>query len=95
MKQKIKIFTDDEVIYKGKIINFKIKESAIIEKSVELFDDDEPCIIHQSYVYKEYANYLVELFKETGKKTLSVCDYKEELSFLDYPNLDAIKIKLL
>lgn len=94
MKQKITITQNGERIYSGRIINIKITEAAVIQKSIDLFDDDEPCIIHQSYVYKEYANYIVELFKKTGLKTLDVKNYLEELSFLDYKDLSSLQITL-
>jgi hypothetical protein len=94
MKRKIIITQNGETIFKGRIINIKIKESAIISKSIELFDDEEPCIIHQSYVYKEYANVLVDLFQKSGSKTINGIDYEEELSFLDYSDLPSIQITL-
>ena len=94
MKRKITITQDGETIYKRRIINIKITEKAVINKSIELFDDDEPCIIHQSYVYKEYANFIVGLFEESGSKTIEVKNYLEELSFLDYKNLESIQITL-
>lgn len=34
-------------------LQLPIKENVIIEKSIELFDDDEPCIIHRTYVMKK------------------------------------------
>lgn len=94
MKQKVKIIRDGETLYKGRIINIRVKEDAIIAKSVELFDDDEPCIIHQSYVVKEYANYLSELLSSSPDKKIVCKDYLDELSFLDYKELQNIVITL-
>lgn len=34
-------------------LHLPIKENIIIKKSIELFDDDEPCIIHRTYVMKK------------------------------------------
>lgn len=95
MKQNIEISKDGEILYKGKIANIKINEDAIIRKSIELFDDDEPCIIHQSYVIKEYANELVSLFKRVGTKELLFDDYEKELSFLQITNPKGVYIKLI
>lgn len=94
MKHKIIMTQNGETIYKGRIINIKIKEEAIINKSIEIFDDDEPCIIHQSYIYKEYGNYMFELFQKSGLKTIDVKNYLEELAFLDYKDLSSIQITL-
>lgn len=94
MKQKIKIIRNDETIFKGKAANVKIKEDFVINKSIEIFDDEEPCIIHQSYVIKEYANILLELFSSNKTKRILVKDYLEELAFLNYENLDELIIEL-
>lgn len=94
MKQKIKIMRNDETIFKGKAANIKIKEDFVINKSIELFDDDEPCIIHQSYVIKEYANILLELFKENNTKEIKVKNHLEELAFLNYESIEELIITL-
>ncbi len=96
-KKKINIIITDsneQILYSGRAINIKIKEDSIIEKSIELFDDEEPCIIHQSYIVKEYANLLIELLEQQSDKTLYCKDHLEELSFLDYQDLENVVITL-
>jgi hypothetical protein len=94
MKQKVKVFENDKQIYKGRLIELPIKEQYIIKKSIELFDDEDPCIIHQSFVYKEYASQILDLLNESPEKTLYLKDHEEELSFINYKDLSAIKIVL-
>lgn len=51
-----------------KLNTLPLKEEKIIEKSMELFNDPEPCIIHKSYVIKklllEIDEYLSEVLPE-------------------------------
>lgn len=95
MKQKVKVFENDKQIYKGRLIELPIKKEYIIKKSIELFDDEDPCIIHQSFVYKEYASQILDLLNKTEDKTLFLKDHKEELSFIDYKDLNTIKIVII
>lgn len=81
MKQKIQIKENNTIIFHGRIADIPIKESAIINKSIALFDDDDPCIIHQSYVIKEYVDILLNLLKSTNP--LAVKDHITTLSYLD------------
>lgn len=93
MKQYITIIQDETILYEGRISDIPIKEKYIIQKSVKLFDDDDPCIIHQSYIIKEYVEQLLSVFKST-EKIIQVKDYLEELSFLDYIELEKLTIIL-
>jgi len=94
MKQYVYIFKDEKEIFKGKIANIAIKDAYITKKSIELFDDEDPCIIHQSYVIKEYVDVLLDIFKKNDNKEIIVKDYLDDLDFLDYQDLDKIKIRL-
>lgn len=94
MKQYVVITKGNKTLYDGRISDIPIKDVAIINKSVELFDDDDPCIIHQSYVIKEYVDVLLGLFKTNKTQTISVKDYQEQLFFLDYTELEEITINL-
>ncbi len=93
MRHKIIVKSHDNVIYKGKMVNMPVKETAIKEKSVELFEDDDPCIIHQSYVMKHFAQTLASLFEQKNTKTLRLDDVEDELDFLDFEG-DNITITL-
>ena len=72
-----------------------MKEAWIIKKSIELFDDEDPCIIHQSYIVKEFVDVILELCKKNNTKTIQVKDYLEQLSFLDYSDLELLTIHIL
>lgn len=75
---KIKIcFLDcnNEILSEKRVIDIPIKEEAVIWKSIEWFNDPEPCMIHRSAVmkriYLEIIEYL-ELQKKNGKCLLAL-----------------------
>lgn len=91
MKRKIRILKEDRTIYYGKLIELPVKEDAMIQKSIELFDDEDPCIIHQSYVQKEFADVVKFLLDHNNNKILGK-DFLEDLYFLDVSNIQDITI---
>lgn len=92
MKQRILVKKADNILFDGKLINIPIKESCIVEKSIELFDDDDPCIIHKSYIAKEYASTILDLLN--SQKTLFVKAHLDTLAFLDFDDLDTLTLEL-
>lgn len=95
MIKKIVIRKDGKDIYKGSVMNIPVKQTAIIKESIDLFDDDDPCIIHTSFIVKKFAEILDSLFKEANTTELSCQDYAEKLAFLDIDDLDSVKIIVL
>ena len=94
-KRKLKITRNDEILFEKKFIDLPIKEEFIIKKSIELFDDEDPCIIHQSYVVKEYADSVLELFKKNDSNIILGKDFLNELEFLNYNNINELTFELL
>lgn len=81
MKQRLIVqSTDGQVLYQGRPLDLPIKREAIIKKSIELFSDDDPCIIHKSYVIKLYVDELLEELKNSHTIILS-----EKHDFLALP----------
>ncbi len=95
MIKKLQIEQNDTIIYKGKPVNIPIKKDAMIRRSIEMFDDEDPCIIHQSYVAKKFANDLENLFKTENTKTLDCTKYSEQLAFLAIDDLTNTRITIL
>jgi hypothetical protein len=62
------------VFLKEKLTSLPIKEECIINKSIELFGDCEPCIIHRTYVMKmiyfEIDDYFEKVLKD-GEREIS------------------------
>lgn len=46
---------DGSLFYKGKLKDLPFNERVISTKSMELFADDDPCVIHRSFVVMQLA----------------------------------------
>jgi hypothetical protein len=92
MKQVIKIIKNDKEIFNGKIADIPIKKEYIVKKSIELFDDDDPCIIHQSYVVKEFVDVLLNIRKDNNLDKIHISNFLEDLDFIDYTELEKLII---
>ncbi|MCF7929988.1 MAG: hypothetical protein K9L02_00580 [Acholeplasmataceae bacterium] len=89
MKYKIIIKNSkNKVVFSGKPIALPIKEKAIIEKSIELFSDPEPCIIHQSYASQKLVDEFMTLFPILPLSEFGLVDYKHKLDFIKIPDIE-------
>lgn len=95
MKQKILVESNGEKLYKGNIMNIPVKKSYIVEKSIELFDDDDPCIIHTSFVIKHFAEDLIDLFKDQNTDILHGKDHPDALDFIACDDVSTLRVKKL
>lgn len=86
-----------KIISKRKLTSVPLKDEIIISKSIEFFNDAEPCMIHRSAVmarlYSEIGNYIIKAIE----KELSLESLPEELkSYIDNKvdlNSKFIKVK--
>lgn len=73
---------DGEVVCEYKLLSLPLKEVSIIEKSIEMFNDSEPCIIHRTYVMKkiyfEIEEYLQTLITQ-GANEVNLYDMPKKL----------------
>ncbi|MCR3907079.1 MAG: hypothetical protein NUK62_08665 [Tenericutes bacterium] len=95
MKYRIIITnSSQDVIYSGKPLDMPIKKDAIIRKSIELFGDEDPCIIHQSYAVQKLINDFIQSFhkKEVKQVLMKTIDY--DYSFIDLDDLSQCYITL-
>lgn len=60
-KRYLTITTASNILYEGLFHSLPFPESVIIEKSIQFFDDPQPCFIHQSAVR---SRLLLELEEE-------------------------------
>lgn len=78
---------NDEVLFENKITALPLKENFIIEKSIEFFNDPEPCMIHRSAVMKRIYMQMQDFFL----KSLEEGKYKlawEDLPYFMHDALD-------
>lgn len=94
MKERVIVKRGDYLLYDGNILNIPLKDKYITELSIEIFDDDDPCIIHQSYVIKELVSKLLELFKEQDTSLIHAIDFKEEFDVIDFTDISSLTFEL-
>lgn len=89
MKYKITIKNSkNRIVFSGKPIALPIRENAIVEKSIELFSDAEPCIIHQSYASQKLVDTFMSLFPILPLKEFPLIDYKHKLNFIKIQDIE-------
>jgi len=81
---QIKVIKQGELIFKGNILDIPIKDAYIIAKSIEIFDDDDPCIIHKSYVVKQFVDDLLKRVDREKDNVINLLPYREQLDYLDF-----------
>lgn len=87
--------SNGEEIFRGGITSLPLKEEKIIKKSMEMFYDSDPCIIHKTYVMKkiildidDYLNSLIEQrkmklnWRYVPESIKQVLDFKEQVDEL-------------
>lgn len=71
-----------QVVFQGKLASLPLKEEKIITKSIELFNESDPCIIYRTYAMKKIMldidDYMNTLLKN-GKTKLDWHDVPEEI----------------
>lgn len=95
MKEKIIIKRGETVLYKGNIMDIPLKEANVIERSIEIFGDEDPCIVHQSFVVKELVVELLELFEDNNVSIIDGSDYLKELDFINFDDVQSLSIELV
>lgn len=91
MKGKIVIFHQDgHIIYEGKGLDVPITTDAIRQKSIDLFRDADPCIIHQSYAIQHLIKPLMDYLKRDHKYAIQ--DLPFDCHFIDLPDIDTCTI---
>ncbi|GKU24087.1 hypothetical protein [Clostridium folliculivorans] len=89
MKKKIEVLNDSKVVFSGYVSNIPIRESVVLSKCIELFDDDDPCIINKSYAIKTITLDIEKLIDKISNKQIEICDYYDSiLNSIDIESLD-------
>lgn len=80
-----------DIIYEGSLNELPVREDYIIEKSKELYNEEEPCIIYRTHIMKSLYLAIWEQMKEKQKRKIAVdCNaYQELLSPLAVDTTDA------
>ncbi|AEY65182.1 hypothetical protein [Clostridium sp. BNL1100] len=87
----------DSIKYEFNLNSLPLNDIKIIEKSVELFNDREPCIIHKSFVIKKLMLEINEYFDEVlplGKGQIVLEEIPKSIRGLLNISYDIVKIQL-
>jgi len=80
-----------------KLNSLPLNDEKIIEKSIELFSDDEPCIIHKSFAMKKLLFEIDEYFSEvlpSGKGQITLESIPKNIRELLCITDDVIQLQL-
>jgi rRNA-processing protein FCF1 len=94
MKYKITIKNDNKILFDGHPLDLPIKQEMLIDKSVEMFDDKNPCIIHQTYVIESFIDALITRFKKHLNEDIKLSREIEEIKFIDIKNIESCIIQI-
>jgi hypothetical protein len=76
MRYKVTILKQDNVLYQGKEYDMPIKKPIIKEFSARMFNDPDPCLIHQSLVTQRLVDaWINKLGGEVENVSLSAESY--------------------
>ncbi len=88
-KTQVAIFnSNNELLFSGDLHSIPIKESVIISKSIEFFNDHNPCYIHRGAVTVRMLSEIEAYLKMHGDKSL-IYD-RNAGSIVDYIDMDGI-----
>ena len=65
--------------FKGSVYSLPIREDVIRLKSIEFFNDPEPCAIHRNAVYFRLCTEVEEYMEKYGQDTISLASLPEQL----------------
>lgn|GEM_PF-692818 len=70
----------DTILLERKLISLPLRDEAIISKSIEFFNDPEPCMIHRSAVMKRLFAEIESYFEDMIQKDVL------EINMLNIPS---------
>lgn len=80
----LRLYDQDSLVYDGLLKDIPLKESIILEKSVQFFDDPEPCHIHRNAVRVRLTEEILrELMQNPEKNVCSSLTAYADLSSFD------------
>lgn len=95
MSNIISIKLDNKEMFYGDVFDIPIKEKIIIEKCIELFSDDNPCIIHKSFAIKKI---LFNTIKNINNLNKTIVDARllgdDFINFVDIKDIDKCSVYL-
>lgn len=87
--------SNNKRLYKGSLIGLKYRKEAISNKCLELFNDENPCIIHESYAIESLSEVVEQILLSEGSKHLTINkELKEKLKDIDLDEYTDLQLEL-
>ena len=74
-RRHIEVRLDDKALFSGDLTDLPLKDEWIIKKSIEFFNDPEPCFIHRSAVTIRMLNEIWDAAANGGATESEYADY--------------------
>lgn len=94
MKYKIIFKKENQHIFDGKVIDLPIKKDILKRKSIEMFGDEDPCIIHQTFVIETLIDQLISKFKKSINEDIVLSKDIKEIEFIDIKDIELMTMVL-
>lgn len=86
----VRLYDRGALVYEGLLKDIPLKESVILEKSIQFFNDPEPCHIHRSAVRVRLTEELLRQMADSG--STEACPLLKTYS--DLPAVDQFELIL-
>lgn len=95
MAKKMKLTkSDGTVVFVGKPIDLPIKKDHIKKMSISLFNDPEPCVIHESYAVSKLTLDITNVLKGLKSK-VKLNGLGLDLSYIEIESLNELMIEAI
>lgn len=86
----IQLYHNSQLLYEGELKDLPLKESVVLAKSLEFFNDPEPCYIHRGAVRIRLTE---EILRELQKQS-DITNCPLLISYADFPVIDSFSFTL-
>ena len=91
-RKKFSITAAGIEVFRAPLIEIPLKEQVIIEKSIEFFDDPEPCYIHRGAVVTRLADELAQAAEAAGGILEGAALTEEYKGWLAFDGIESIRL---
>ena len=91
-KKKFSIIAAGVEVFRAPLIEIPLKENTIIEKSIQFFDDPEPCYIHRGAVVTRLADELAQAAEQAGGILEGAALREEYKAWLAFEGIESIRL---
>ena len=91
-RKKFSIFAGGKEVFRAPLLELPLKEEVIIEKSIQFFDDPEPCYIHRGAVVARLADEIAQTAEKAGGRLEGEFLSQEFCRWITFDAIESISI---